>query len=56
MTTKSELIKENEMLKERLKKEQSKTTCYRCNGSGKYWIYGMDNEESCPYCNGRGVS
>jgi len=54
MPTKSELLKENTKLKSLLNKEQSKQTCYHCQGTGKRWTYGMDNEERCRYCGGSG--
>jgi len=51
--TKSELIKENKQLKEKLRKEYLKEKCYRCNGTGEIWTY-WDGDISCPHCSGSG--
>jgi len=48
-----ELVAENKQLKERLGREQSKTRCYRCNGTGEIWTY-WDGDISCPNCGGSG--
>lgn len=48
-----DLIQENKELKEKLNKEQSKTKCYRCNGSGKIFSY-WDGDTYCPVCSGSG--
>jgi DnaJ-class molecular chaperone len=52
--TKQQLVDENKRLKGLLDKEFSKKPCYHCNGTGRYWTYGLDDEESCPYCHGSG--
>jgi len=53
MTTKKELIEENNKLKDQLYKEKSKEKCYRCGGSGEIFSY-WDGDTYCPVCQGSG--
>jgi len=51
--TKKDLEIENEQLRKKIETMQSRTRCYRCNGSGEIWTY-FDGDTYCPVCSGSG--